>query len=479
MEKKTNDFVHPYLKEKIKFDGNVLIVGFGSVAQGVLPLLLRHLDISTKKIKILTGDERGKSVAEKYEVTFIVKPLLKDNYIKLLDTYLEKGDFLLNLSVDVSSIALIEYVQNKGCLYLDTSIEPWSGGYTDPESTAQGRSNYNLREQALKFQGKGKSTTLITNGANPGLISHFVKQALLNIAKDTGFEVKKPTTRDGWAKLAKDLNIKVIHVAERDTQVSDIKKKEDEFVNTWSIDGFVGEGLQPAELGWGSHEKQLPKEGRKHGFGRDSAIYLERPGLNTRVRSWTPYCGQQVGFLITHGESISLSDFLTVKEEDKVVFRPTVHYAYHPCNDAILSLHELIGRGFNMQSKQRLLGDSVSEGEDYLGALLMGHKKESYWFGSILNVKEARSIVDHNSATTLQITSSVLAGMIFAIENPELGVVEPEDMDYERALEICYPYLGDVKGFYTDWNPLKNRIILFEEDLDKQDPWQFKNFLVN
>lgn len=479
MEKKTQDFVHPNLKEKIKFSGNILFVGFGSVGQGVLPLIIRHIDIPPKKIRILTGDERGKSIADKYGVEFIVKPVLKESYVKLLDSYLEKGDFLLNLSVDVSSVALIEYIQTKECLYLDTSIEPWKGGYTDPESTAQSRSNYNLREQALKFQGKGKPTALITNGANPGLISHLVKQAMLNISKDLEMDVKTPKTKEEWAKLAKDLNINVIHVAERDTQVSDIKKKEDEFVNTWSIDGFVGEGLQPAELGWGSHEKEIPKEGKRHGYGRDSAIYLERPGLNTRVRSWTPYCGQQVAFLITHGESISLSDFFTVKENDKVIFRPTVHYAYHPCNDAILSLHELIGRGFHLQSKQRLLGDEVTEGDDYLGALLMGHKKCTYWFGSILNVKEARSLVDHNSATTLQITSSVLAGLIWAIENPSMGVVEPEDMDFERALNICMPYLGQVKGFYTDWNPLKNRIILFEEDLDNEDPFQFKNFLVN
>ena len=52
--------------------------------------------------------------------------------------------------------------------------------------------------------------------------------------------------------------MKVIHIAERDTQTASVAKQRGEFVNTWSIDGFVGEGNQPAELGWGTHEKSLP-----------------------------------------------------------------------------------------------------------------------------------------------------------------------------------------------------------------------------
>ena len=108
---------------------------------------------------------------------------------------------------------------------------------------------------------------MIAHGANPGLVSHFVKKALVNLAKDTGMGVVKPTTREGWGELARDLGVKVIHIAERDTQVSKKPKKVGEFVNTWSIDGFVSEGSQPAEMGWGTHEKDLPFDGARHEFG--------------------------------------------------------------------------------------------------------------------------------------------------------------------------------------------------------------------
>ena len=91
-------------------------------------------------------------------------------------------------------------------------------------------------------------------------------------------------------------------------------KEPGEFVNTWSIDGFFSEGSQPAELGWGTHERHFPADGRRHDFGSGAAIYLLRPGAATRVRSWTPLEGPYHGFLITHGESISIADYLTVRD---------------------------------------------------------------------------------------------------------------------------------------------------------------------
>jgi homospermidine synthase len=68
--------------------------------------------------------------------------------------------------------------------------------------------------------------------------------------------------------------------------------------------------------------------------------------------------------------------------------------------------------------------------------------------------------------------------MIWAIENPKRGVVEPDEMDFERPLQICRPYLGNLVGKYTDWTPLHQRGELFAEDLDTADPWQFKNVRV-
>ena len=64
---------------------------------------------------------------------------------------LAKGDFLVNLSVEVASTALVELCQEKGALYIDTCIEPWPGGYTDPNLSVSRRSNYALRDTMLKL----------------------------------------------------------------------------------------------------------------------------------------------------------------------------------------------------------------------------------------------------------------------------------------------------------------------------------------
>ncbi len=467
-------------RKHVAFPGRLVIVGFGSIGQGVLPLLLRHLEIAADRITIITAEPRGHDVAAAYGIRFIQTALTRSNYRALLEPQLGKDDFLLNVSVDVSSVALIELCQERGALYLDTCIEPWPGGYTDPSLPPSARSNYALRETALALRARYPRgpTAVLTHGANPGLVSHFVKQALIDLGRNAGFQDAAPATRTEWAHVAEALGVKAIHIAERDTQVSTMPKEPGEFVNTWSIDGFVSEGSQPAELGWGTHERHFPLDGRRHDFGSGAAIYLLRPGAVTRVRSWTPLEGPFHGFLITHGESISISDYLTVRDGDTVRYRPTCHYAYHPCDDAVLSLHELAGKNFQLQHRKRLMMEEIAAGIDELGVLLMGQAKGVYWYGSRLSIAEARRVAPHNNATSLQVTAAVLGGMIWAIERPRQGIVEPEEMDFARVLQIARPYLGEVVGVYGDWTPLDGRERLFPEDLDRDDPWQFKNIRV-
>ncbi len=462
------------------FSGRFLIVGFGSIGQGVLPLLLRHLDIGADQITIITAEPSGREIAAEHGIEFVTLALTRDNYRGVLEPRLGPGDFLLNVSVDVSSVALIDLCQQKGALYLDTCIEPWPGGYTDPSLPPAARSNYALRESALALRRRFPHgpTAVLTHGANPGLVSHFVKQALIDLAGEAGRGAAIPGSRGGWAHLAQRLGIKAIHIAERDTQVAMAPKEPGEFVNTWSIDGFVSEGSQPAELGWGTHERHFPADGRRHDFGSGAAIYLLRPGAATRVRSWTPLEGPYHGFLITHGESISIADFLTVADGGEVRYRPTCHYAYHPCDGAVLSLHEFAGKNWRLQPRKRLLMDEITAGIDELGVLLMGAPGGVYWFGSRLSIEEARRVAPHNNATSLQVTAAALGGVVWALEHPRAGIVEPEDLDFGRVLDIARPYLGELVGVRGSWTPLDGRETLFAEDLDRDDPWQFKNIRV-
>jgi homospermidine synthase len=410
----------------------------------------------------------------------------RENYQALLGQLLTSGGgqgVCVNLSVDTSSLDIMRLTREVGALYVDTVVEPWPGFYYDKSLGAGARTNFALREtvRAEKAKNPGGTTAVSCSGANPGMVSWFVKQALVNLARDTrlaGFKEPAPGDRDGWARLAQSLGVKGIHIAERDTQRARTPKPMNVFVNTWSVEGFLSEGMQPAELGWGTHEKWMPDNAGT--LGPDAqAIFLEQPGANTRVRSWCPTPGAQYGFLVTHNESISISDYFTVREGGKVTYRPTCHYAYHPANDAVLSLHELFGRAGVQQKEHHILGESeIVDGIDELGVLLYGHAKNAYWYGSQLSIEETRRIASYQNATGLQVSSAVLAGLVWALENPKAGIVEADEMDYRRCLEVQSPYLGPVKGYYTDWTPLTDRPGFFPEDIDTSDPWQFRNVLV-
>jgi len=462
------------------FSGRLVMLGFGCIGQATLPLLMRHIDMQPAQILVVAPGDAAAALARAQGSACLQQRLDADNYRRYLEPLLGAGDFLLNLAVDVSSTALIEFCQARGALYLDTCIESWAGRFFDTSLAPAQRTNYALREAALALRRPARNgpTAVVNHGANPGLISHLLKQALLNLARDTGVTSELPRVRTDWALLAQRLGVCVIHIAERDTQVGKERKAVGEFVNTWSVRAFVDESCQPAELGWGSHEHHLPTDAARHDTGSRAAIYLNRPGGSTRVRSWTPRAGPMHGFLITHGESISIADLLTLGDPESPNYRPTVHYAYHPCDDALLSLHELAGRNWRIQERQRVLKDEIVSGIDELGVLLMGHARNGYWYGSQLSIEQARALCPFNNATSLQVAAPVMAGVLWAIAHPACDVVEPDDLPFNDILRLCRPYLGDVVGVYSDWTPLANRGWLFAEDVDRDDPWQFGNFRV-
>jgi len=482
-----NTLVHPTDASLLhaQFAGPIVMIGFGSIGRGVLPLLERHIGFDRTKFVVIAPDDADRALLDERKLKFEKLAITRENYREVLIPLLTGGPgrgMIVNLSVDTSSADLMDLCKDIDAHYIDTVCEPWPGLYTDRSLSISQRSNYALREGVLDVRRRrpGGVTAVSCCGANPGMVSWMVKQALMNLAADLKLDVAEPTSREAWARLAQRLGVKGIHIAERDTQRAKTPKPRGKFVNTWSVEGFIAEGLQPSELGWGTHEKALPAGGARHDFGCDAAIYLKRPGAGTRVRSWTPTAQAQHAWMITHNESISIADYFTARDESgKAIYRPTCHYAYHPCDDAVLSLHEMAGAAWKPQAAWHILTeDDIVDGIDELGVLLYGHAKNAYWYGSQLSIEETRKLAPYQNATGLQVTSAVLAGIVWMLENPDRGLVEADEMDFRRCLEIQRPYLGPVTGHYTDWTPLAGRGELFPEDVDADDPWQFRNVLV-
>lgn len=480
----------------MKFNGKILVLGLGSVSRCTLPLIFKDLGVDPKQVTVMDFNpihERVQFVKEN-GAEFVKDRIHKETMGDQLKKYVDKGDIIVDLAWNIGCIDILEWCHKNEVGYINTSVEFWNP-YQDlinthpTERTLYAR-HMLIREQVKNWKKQG-ATAVLEHGANPGLVSHFTKAALMDIGNkwmsdnpvggEKHEQIQEAMHKKMFNNLAQALDIKVIHVSERDTQIASVPKEVNEFVNTWSVEGFYEEGIAPAEMGWGTHERILPPEAQVHASGPLNQICLSNMGCQTWVRSWVP-TGEIVGMVIRHGEAFTISDHLTVWENGKPVYRPTVHYAYCPCDSAIVSLHELHMRRFKLQRKQRILNDEIISGRDELGCLLMGHAYKSWWIGSLLDIHETRHLVPGQNATTLQVAASVLAALKWIIRNPRAGINVPDDLPYDEILKDAKPYLGPFVSQPVNWDPLKNWYSPFEKygrpKPETRDMWQFSSFFI-
>jgi homospermidine synthase len=479
------------------FDKRILFLGYGAVARCTLPILLDHLKVDPRRITIMDFEPNEAALRPWLErgMTFVNDRVAPENLGSLLARHLSSGDLLIDLAWNIDCCEIVQWCHDNGVLYVNTSVELWdpyaSTGDAHPTVRTLYWRHMNLRRLTSRWTEPGP-TAVLEHGANPGLISHFTKQGLLDIAQRTladkrftgaqAEQIAQHAKDLAFNHLAHQLGVKVIHCSERDTQITNRPKEVQEFVNTWSVEGFREEGTTTAELGWGTHEKELPSFAFEHSEGPKSQICLARMGMNTFVASWVPPDHNIVGMVVRHGEAFSITEKLTVRDGDHTIYRPTVHYAYCPCDCAIASLHELRGNDYRLQSRIRIMTDEITSGADILGALIMGHPYLSWWCGSDLSIDESRRLVPHQNATTMQVAISVVAACLWMLDNPRRGLCVPDDLPHDFVLGVSKPYLGTFISIASDWTPLKHYTNYFrgynQPQLDTGDPWQFKNFLI-
>lgn len=509
-----------------KFKGKVLLLGCGAVGKCTLRLLIYLFNIPLTSITVMDMDiEKKKNIDNscfKRGLKFIHKELNKNNYLDILEreVKLVSGDLFIDLSYNVQTEVICEWCFKNNVLFVNTSIEDWDPYddiTKDPRTYTLYYRHMELRKCLVDWNKKYKTnpTIILDHGANPGLVSHFTKLALIDIlnyfVKEKKINGEKEKELRGYLKegkfnyLAKGLGLKTIHISERDSQITDKPKKVGEFVNTWSIEGLHEEAYAPSEIGWGTHEKNLPDKSFEHTTGPKNQIALASRGCLTLCKSFVP-SGPILGYVIRHGEAFSISDRLTVWENEekacksvndrnscKALYRPTCHYVYCPCDGAVASIHEYIMNNFELQKNLRIMNDEIIDGKDELGCTLLGNLNNEPWIwfiGSLLDIHETRKIMQHESATTLQVAASIISAAMYAIENPNLGLVLPDDIDFEYILNKSLPFLGKFESRivslkewdpYTEIDPMFNEMnkIQIKKEKDIIRDWQFKDLLVN
>jgi homospermidine synthase len=490
---KNNKYVNA---NKLKFsvdleNRSILQIGCGGVGSSMPPLYVRHMKFKPGNITIIDKDKsRIDKLAKKFPtINFVALEVTKSNYKSVVEKYLKRGDIFVDLAWYISTNDLLTLCHEKGLHFVNTAIESW---YAENDCKAKSkecetlyRHQHAVRKMAEGWGNKG-ATAVVGAGANPGWISHAMKMGIADwvtfLAKKNSSDsnIKKAMEylkEDKLNEVARLLNIQVIHVSERDTQISDVPKKVGEFLCTWSPTGLIEEGSLPAELGWGTHET-MTQYVKRFAKGPGNEVYFPSSmAMNTTVKSWVP--GSEVlGMVIPHEEANSISYYLTTTKNGKATYRPTVHYAYMLPDVAIASLVEYQANGCpDFLKKERVIKDEIVSGADTLGVLMMSPKYGKWWTGSMLDIETSRKLIPHQNATVVQVSPSVLADIIYALKYPDLGPIFPEDMDSTWVMKkLIMPYLGKWISEPVSWEPsLKN----VPEKYHKTKDLIFQKFLVS
>ena len=270
-----------------RIEGPIVMIGFGSIGKGTLPLIERHFEFDKEHFYVIDPNDADRKLLDERGVKFVHLGLNKDNYRDVLNKYLKSGKgqgFCVNLSVDTSSLDIMRCAREIGALYVDTVVQPWPGFYYSKNSATR-RAPTTRCARRCSRSGAGTPAGRPPSPAAapirawcPGSSS---RRCSISPSTWARRRPSRKRARTG-AKLAQSLGVKGVHIAERDTQRAKNPKPRNVFVNTWSVEGFLSEGMQPAELGWGTHEKWAPANA---GFHTD---WMRRGDLHQPARRQHP-----------------------------------------------------------------------------------------------------------------------------------------------------------------------------------------------
>lgn len=455
----------PVLPE-IRFDGNILVLGCGAVSRCLHPLLLRHVSMDAAKLILVDRLDVRHHVRDTVEAgaRFVQEYVNDDNMDSFLSSHLARGDMLIDLSTGMLSLSTIDWCQKRGVIYINSSLESPDQESLDLDSVYKDtiyERYFTLRQAARSWSPDGP-TAIVEHGCNPGLASHWTKQGLVDIARailsrpihrDRRMVIEDALDSGDFAVLSMVLGVRAIHISERDTQRTWHKRSSSQFLSTWSPEAFFYESMCLSEFAWGTHEYPLPINALTFDYGPANLICLRERGMNTLMRSWVP-SGELTGMMIAHGETYSISEHLSIYDGDELLYRPTVCFVYRPSEEAVGSLVASALNGYNQAGEFTLMNEDIVSGMDEVGVLLLGHELGAWWVGSRLTIDDARSLVPGQNATTLQVASSLLAAIAWAVENPCRGLRLPDELPHEQILAFANPYLGETISVRANWGAM-------------------------
>lgn len=278
-------------------------------------------------------------------------------------------------------------------------------------------------------------------------------------------------------ELARDLDLKEIHINDNDYQKVKDKFDEKKLYSTWSVDSFFFEMLSEATVNIGTKEKvdyenECKTIDFKNGFLEFKDIAIDKVG-----KTYYPK-GKFEGFLVPHEETITIAKSLEIKNGEEVIYRPTVMFLYSPCDFAVKYLKSArvndymhidinkqqdienhIIRGFKYPERAEIIyKEQIKKGTEYVGVLLLGSKFNPVWVGNRIKrgfLYKNKKTSFWQTPTITPVAMSALAASCWMIKNKNKGgIYFPDDInEYKEIIDFAEKYIS--KTIYKTFNKKK------------------------
>lgn len=488
----------------IKFDGRILQFGFGAVGKSFYEKVSKEIKFNENNYFVLSKDkfefdafiDLGGIVSN-----FLVYDVTRDNFSSIFEKYLKEGDLLIDFADTVGTRDICKWCAENNIMYINTGEADWPDNWYSILN--ENLLKQDLRKKYEKNPDLNKYPIVLQHGDNPGLVSHFVKlgiESIVNKQYSKNKELKKLLKENKFNEIAYKLELKTIHVNDIDLQIINDEFKSDKLFNTWCIDSFFFEMLSESTVNIGTHEKIDYEEKCKQIDLKEGFIEFNKMAADLKCNTYYPN-GKFEGFLVPHEETITIAKSLELKENGKIIYRPTVAFIYSPCEFARKYLEKAkantypipdpnkpqdtenadgktIIRGYIYPEKYEIVyREKIKSGTEYVGVLLMGEKFNPVWVGNRVNLDFLYKNLKTSywqTPTITPVAMSALSAVCWMIKNKNKGgIYFPDDIkEYKYILKIAEKYISKTICKTFDRKQIEEELNLNLANL------QFKDFII-